>query len=66
MPTHDDREYFLKRAREERAIANRSEDNSAALAHRRMADTYERRVRELEHDAREMPAAIEVRNVAQQ
>jgi hypothetical protein len=66
MPAQDDREYFLRRAREEREIANGSEDNSVALAHLRMADAYECRARELEREACEMPPAIEVRSVALQ
>ena len=66
MPAQDDREYFLRRAREEREIANGSEDNSVALAHLRMADAYEYRARELEPEACEMPAAIEVGSVALQ
>jgi hypothetical protein len=66
MPAQDDREYFIRRARQERAIASTCEDNAVALAHLRMADTYECRARELEHEAREMPATLQVRGVALQ
>jgi hypothetical protein len=65
MPAQNDREYFLRRARKEREIANESEDNSAALAHLRMADAYECRAREQERDVREMPS-VEVRSAALQ
>jgi hypothetical protein len=44
-----DRDYFHRRAAQERGIANSSEDNAVALAHLRMADEYERRARELAH-----------------
>jgi len=64
MPAQNDREYFLRRARQEREIANRAEDNAVALAHSRMADTYERRARELEYGAREMSTLLEGRSVA--
>jgi hypothetical protein len=39
----NDRAYFLRRAGEERDIANCCEDNSIALTHFRFADEYERR-----------------------
>lgn len=42
----EDRDYFAKRAAQERAIASTCEDNSAALAHFRLADEYERRAAE--------------------
>lgn len=42
----DDRAYFELRAAQERAIATICEDNSAALAHFRMADEYARRAAE--------------------
>lgn len=48
MSDHEERTYFLKRARQERDRADASEDNATALAHRRMADAYEARTRELE------------------
>lgn len=38
-----DTEYFARRAREERDRAIICEDNSAAIAHLKMADEYERR-----------------------
>lgn len=43
MSERDDRSYFLRRARQERDVANCSEDNAAALAHYRLAEEYERR-----------------------
>jgi hypothetical protein len=39
----EDRDYFALRAAQERAMANSCEDNSAALAHFRMAEEYDRR-----------------------
>jgi hypothetical protein len=45
MPRSDDRSYFQRRARAELAIASTCEDNAAALAHFRLADEYERRIR---------------------
>jgi hypothetical protein len=45
--TNRDRDYFLRRAREERDIANCCEDNSVALTHFRFADEYERRAGQL-------------------
>jgi hypothetical protein len=46
MSDRDDHSYFRERARQEREIALTCEDNSAALAHLRMADEYERRISE--------------------
>ena len=46
MPVRDEsanRIYYEQRAREERQRAVVCEDNSAALAHLRMAEEYERR-----------------------
>jgi hypothetical protein len=40
-------DYLQARARQERNIANTSEDNCVALAHLRMADEYERRAQVL-------------------
>ncbi|SFJ06308.1 hypothetical protein SAMN03159338_0699 [Sphingomonas sp. NFR04] len=54
MPSPDDRSYFQRRARAELAIASICEDNAAALAHFRLADEYERRVRAM---APQMPSA---------
>jgi hypothetical protein len=54
MPNPDDRSYFQRRARAELAIASTCEDNAAALAHFRLADEYERRVRAM---AMRMPGA---------
>ncbi len=48
----NDREYFALRAAQERALGNCCEDNSAALAHFRMADEYDRRSAEAEDHAR--------------
>jgi len=45
MPSPEDRSYFQRRARAELAIASTCEDNAAALAHFRLADEYERRLR---------------------
>ncbi|WP_404337900.1 hypothetical protein AB2M62_03690 [Sphingomonas sp. MMS12-HWE2-04] len=45
MATRDiaqDRDYFLKRAKEERERAAVCEDNAAALVHLRLADEYDR------------------------
>jgi hypothetical protein len=41
----EDREYYLRRAREERVAAARCEDNGAAKAHLGMAEEYDRRAR---------------------
>jgi hypothetical protein len=46
MPVRDESEnriYYAQRAREERQRAVICEDNSAALAHLRMAEEYDRR-----------------------
>jgi hypothetical protein len=40
----EDRAYLEKRLKAERSIAATCEDNSAALAHLRMADEYQRRL----------------------
>lgn len=42
-----DHDYFSQRAAQERAAANKCEDNAVALAHLRMADEYERRAQHL-------------------
>ena len=39
----DDRDYYIRRASEERRRAGVCEDNAVALAHLKMADEYERR-----------------------
>ncbi len=44
----EDRDYYLKRAREEREIAATCEDNGVARAHLMMADEYDRRAQRLE------------------
>lgn len=44
----DDVIYYRKRAREERERALVCEDCSVVLAHRRLADEYERRVQQLQ------------------
>jgi len=54
MSSSEDRSYFQRRARAELAIASTCEDNAAALAHFRLADEYERRVRAM---AARMPVA---------
>lgn len=46
-------DYLQKRAQQERAIANTSEDNCVALVHLRMADEYERRAQLLSDTAQE-------------
>lgn len=43
-----DCEYYRKRARDERERAVVCEDNAVALAHFRMADAYDLRVRDIE------------------
>lgn len=48
MDRNKDREYYRKRARDERQKATVCEDNAVALAHFRMADAYEERVRDIE------------------
>jgi len=39
----NDRDYYIQRAREERAWAARCEEPTAALAHMKLAAHYERR-----------------------
>lgn len=39
----NDRDYYIQRAREERAWAGKCEDSTAALAHLKLAVQYERR-----------------------
>lgn len=41
----EDKEYFERRARQERKLALRSADLTVACAHTAMAEEYERRVR---------------------
>lgn len=43
----DDCAYFIRRAREEREYASTCEDNTAAVAHLKLADEYEKRANEL-------------------
>jgi len=43
MEDSQERAYLLIRARREREMASTCDDNSAALAHSRMAEEYERR-----------------------
>lgn len=43
MENLQERTYLLNRAKRERAMASTCDDNSAALAHSRMAEEYERR-----------------------
>jgi len=45
MTLRDDASYFRRRAQREREIANICENNAVALAHLRMAEEYERRLR---------------------
>lgn len=40
----DDRDYFARRAKEERQRAVGCEDNSAAFVHLKMAEEYDRRL----------------------
>ena len=50
MPVRDESEnliYYAQRAREERQRAVTCEDNSAALAHLRMAEEYDRRAQDI-------------------
>lgn len=47
MILRDDYSYYRQRAQREREIAARCEDNAVALAHRRLADEYERRLTKL-------------------
>ncbi|GEM_PF-3483000 len=56
MPSPEDRSYFQRRARAELAIASTCEDNAAALAHFRLADEYERRLRAMALPALRSPA----------
>ncbi len=44
MSNRDDQSYYRQRAQREREIAGTCEDNAVALAHRLMADEYERRL----------------------
>ena len=46
MTTNVDREFFLRRAREERLRTAQSTDDGVASIHRNMADEYERRAAE--------------------
>jgi anti-sigma-K factor RskA len=50
----EDRAYFERRLRAERNIAATCEDNSAALAHLRMADEYQRRLEALTPERRQL------------
>ncbi len=43
-PNESTRDYFIRRAREERVMAVECNDDSAALAHLRMAEEYESRL----------------------
>jgi hypothetical protein len=52
----EDRDYFARRAAEERAIASTCEDNAAALAHFRLADEYERRAAEIDRTGQDISA----------
>ena len=47
MNTEEDRAYFARRARQERLRAEATEESFLMRAHLRMADAYERRVREM-------------------
>ena len=48
MQDMDNRAYYERRAKEERDRANQQEDNSAALAHLKMADAYEQRIQAID------------------
>jgi len=39
-----DRKYLMRRAEQERALAERARDRGVAFAHRRLAEAYERRL----------------------
>lgn len=43
MSDREDLAYYMRRAQRERDVGNRCEDNTAALAHFRLAEEYERR-----------------------
>lgn len=58
-----DREYYRRRARNERHKASICEDNAVALAHFRLADAYDQRVQDLEGGMTEAQAVRTVRNV---
>jgi hypothetical protein len=45
--TETDREFLIRRAREERVAALMAEDESAAIAHLQMAKQYEAKIDEL-------------------
>jgi hypothetical protein len=47
MPDREDWSYYTLRARQERAIACTCGDNTAALAHFRLSEEYERRAARL-------------------
>jgi len=44
--TEADRAYFAEREEKERAMAEHARDPAIALAHRRLAEAYARRLRE--------------------
>lgn len=54
MPVRDtdDRDYFARRAHEERQMAATCEDNAAAMAHLKMADEYSKRAGEVPVETR--------------
>ena len=56
MNRESDHQYFARRAAQERAIANTSEDNAVAIAHLRIAEVYECHARELRACLPEMKA----------
>jgi hypothetical protein len=43
MSDREDLAYYMRRAQRERDVGNCCEDNTAALAHFRLAEEYERR-----------------------
>lgn len=58
MNDNGHRAYFLRRAREERAIASCCADSAVALTHFRFAEEYERRAAEIEREPQFGNAAI--------
>lgn len=52
MKSNQDRLYYARRARIERARAETSKDSAAAFAHSTMAAEYERRAREADAETR--------------
>lgn len=58
MTSRNEGDYLRARAKREREIASTCEDNSAALAHPRMADEYDRRARVMAIARSPFPAPV--------